>query len=139
MIPKREYTAVIVTGSRDARYRDWAGVIEQALAGYRGHSRVLIVGECRGIDTIAMEVAEPRGWSVVEVPALWETQPRAGGPIRNRAMLNIGSILASQGYALEVLAFHPALEQARGTKDMVEQARKANVPVRLFVQDGEVT
>jgi hypothetical protein len=36
-----------------------------------------------------------------------------------------------------VLAFHPCIEQARGTRHMVEIARKAGVEVRLVTgQEG---
>lgn len=85
---------------------------------------VIIHGDCIGADRIAGHYASAWGWRMQEYPADWLTYGRAAGPIRNRQML-------TEGKPDLVLAFHRDLSQSRGTKDMVNAARKAGVEVRV--------
>jgi len=84
----------------------------------------IIEGECRGADLIAREVAEELGMIVEPHPAEWNKFGKRAGPLRNQEMLNSGVDL--------VLAFHEDLSQSKGTKHMVEIARKNNIPVLIF-------
>ena len=86
---------------------------------------VVIHGCARGADTIAGRVAKELGVTVEEYPAQWSLHGRAAGPIRNRQMLE-------QGKPDLVLAFHGDLAKSKGTKNMIEQASKAGVAVRIF-------
>lgn len=111
---------VLVCGSRD-----WTDTtaIEKELRLLPAGS-VVIHGDCRGADRIAGQVALNLGLEVQAFPADWETHGRAAGPLRNARML-------VEGRPDTVLAFHEALEASRGTKDMVRQARKAGVTVKV--------
>ena len=57
-------------------------------------------------------------------PADWDQFGKNAGPIRNKAML-------AEHVPDVVIAFHVAIEKARGTKHMVTLARKAKIPVRV--------
>jgi hypothetical protein len=83
---------------------------------------VVIHGAARGADTIAGRLATELGFEVQPYPADWSKHGKAAGPIRNSQML-------AEGQPDEVHAFHNNIDASRGTKDMVEKARKAGVPV----------
>lgn len=98
--------------------------IERELRGLP-EGTVVIHGGCRGADRLAGQVASELSFGVEEFPAEWHRYGRAAGPIRNRRMLE-------EGKPDLVLAFHPDLSRSRGTRDMVDRARKAGVEVRVF-------
>jgi hypothetical protein len=112
---------VLVTGART-----WAdpGPIRRELARLLAGS-VVIHGDARGADRLAGRIAAELGLAVLACPAEWHKYGRAAGLVRNRAMLK-------EHRPQLVLAFHPAIEQARGTKHMVGLARKAGVEVRVI-------
>ena len=83
-------------------------------------------GACRGADVLASAAAEALGLEAVAVPADWSRYGRSAGPKRNAAMLEM--LVPGD----EVWAFHPDIENSRGTKDMVARARQAGYPVRVF-------
>jgi hypothetical protein len=87
---------------------------------------VVIEGFATGADRLARKVAVEMGARVVSFPADWSLGRKAG-PIRNQRMLD-------EGEPDLVLAFHEDLERSRGTRDMVERARRAGVPVRVVVR-----
>lgn len=87
---------------------------------------MLIEGEAPGVDTIARKVCEQIGNIVIcPFPAEWDKYGRAAGPIRNKQMLIVGKPDL-------ILAFHDNIDKSKGTKNMIKQAKKAGVPVRLI-------
>lgn len=59
-----------------------------------------------------------------QFPADWtrnKYKNGAEGPIRNKRMLDEGAEI--------VYAFHPNLEQSKGTRNMINQALRRNIPV----------
>lgn len=90
-----------------------------------GSDVIVIEGEARGADSLAREAAEAMGFRVLPFPADWERYGKAAGPIRNRRMLE-------EGRPDEVWAFHNDLGHSKGTANMIAQARKAGVPVKMF-------
>lgn len=78
-----------------------------------------------GLDRMAGRIAAELGFEVIAYPADWRRYGRAAGPIRNARMLH-------EGQPEIVYAFHDNLSHSRGTRDMVEQAMKAAIPVRVF-------
>ena len=91
---------------------------------------LVIEGGACGADRIAIECANELGRKVIEFPADWVTYGRAAGPIRNKQMLD-------EGKPELVLAFHDDLTKSKGTKNMVEQAKKRNIEVYIY-QHGAV-
>jgi hypothetical protein len=86
---------------------------------------IVIEGEAAGADTLARLEAERRGIRVLPFDADWDIYGKAAGPIRNKRML-------TEGKPDLVIAFHPFLRNSKGTKDMVLQAEKAGIPVKVI-------
>lgn len=84
----------------------------------------IIVGDARGVDTIARSLAKQKGFKINGPhKADWDKYGRSAGPIRNRVMLDLKPDL--------VIAFHPNLGSSKGTKDCVEEAKKRGITVEV--------
>lgn len=84
----------------------------------------VIHGGAKGADTLAGSVATELGFPVAVVEAQWEIYGRGAGPIRNKVML---------GYRPDlVIAFHENITASKGTANMINQAKKAGIPVELI-------
>ncbi len=81
---------------------------------------IIIEGEANGADKIAREEAEKIGMKVERYPAEWEKYGRAAGPIRNTEM-------RVKGKPDKVVAFHNDIFKSKGTKNMIEQAKKFGI------------
>lgn len=79
---------------------------------------VVISGRARGADLIGERWAISRGVAVLPFPADWSLYGRYAGPIRNAAML-------IEGKPDGVIAF----PGGPGTRNMIQQARTAGIPV----------
>lgn len=86
---------------------------------------VVIEGEATGADTLGKNAAFQLGIPVQAYPADWRKNGRSAGPLRNAQMLN-------DGKPTLVLAFHPFIENSKGTRHMIEIAMKAGVPVKII-------
>lgn len=85
---------------------------------------IVIHGGAAGADYFAGVAASRLGLACEVYRADWDKYGRAAGPVRNSLML-------SHGLPTEVHAFHDNLDQSKGTKDMVQKARRAGVPVTV--------
>lgn len=112
---------ILVCGSRFWKKRR---PIELALM--KAKPDLVIHGESRGADKIAGDIAHAMGIVVCGVPADWKKFGKKAGPIRNQFMLDLNPD--------EVIAFHSDIENSKGTKDMVERARKKNIPVKIITK-----
>lgn len=117
---------VLVCGDRnwtDAEmiYRELAKLTNE----YPPEEVLVIEGEAKGADLAAAKATERLDYRIMRFPADWEKHHRAAGPIRNRQML-------VEGKPDVVWAFHDDLEHSKGTKNMVDIATKAGVPVVKF-------
>lgn len=81
-------------------------------------SFTLITGMAQGADTLAYQWAQKHGVPTMCFPADWDRYGRRAGYIRNKQMLD-------EGKPDLVIAF----PGGKGTKMMIELARKANVEV----------
>lgn len=131
--------AVIVTGDRYANEREWQSAVFEALhaLGRNDACPTLIHGGCAGIDEIADGIASRRPWNILPMDYIDELG-KAGGPARNREMANVGKALQRCGYDVRCYAFHDDLEHSKGTRNMVETAQRAGIPVWHFTSDGKV-
>ncbi len=109
---------VLVTGDREW---DDAWKIKERLEKLDSDT-VIIHGDCRGVDRIAGEVAEQIGFEVIAYPADWKRYGKAAGPIRNKEMLD-------KGHPDLVIAFHPNMNQSKGTKNMFTVAKRRGIAV----------
>ena len=107
---------VLFCGSRD--WRD-EKPIQQAI-GQLADGAVVVHGGARGADSIAARLACRRGLAVKVYPASWGRYGRAAGVKRNQQMLD-------EERPDVVYAFR--LAGSRGTSDMIDRARRAEVEV----------
>ena len=83
----------------------------------------VIHGDAHGVDKMADSFAYFCKVPVEAYPADWKKHGKAAGPIRNKQMLD-------DGKPDLVIAF--LAPDSRGTKNMIEQATKANIPVKVI-------
>jgi len=92
----------------------------------------VVHGACRGADFIAGEVSKQLGFTVRPYPANWNRfkvkHKNPAGIIRNQEMLDKEHRYDDP--IILCIAFHDDLERSAGTKDMVERASRAAIPVR---------
>jgi len=120
---------VLVCGSRDWTDNEEVWVrLDELNRRLVGGITVLIHGEARGADTFAGEWACERKVHVLSYPAEWTKYGKQAGPIRNRQMLQGGQ----PGL---VVAFSEELRPSSGTWNMVNLARRADVPVLWYRGD----
>lgn len=117
---------VIVAGGRDFKDEDFFNLkMNEVMAGYS--EAEIISGHASGADTLAERYAKANGYQLHVKPADWKRYGRAAGPIRNKEMLE---------YAKEVeepilIAFWDG--KSKGTKNMIEQSRKAGFECYVFM------
>lgn len=117
---------ILVCGSRD--WTDRAAIRDRLLEIIESwplfaDEPTVIHGDARGADKLAAEEATWLGFWVEAHPADWKKYGKAAGPIRNREMLDRKPDL--------VLAFQR--DGSRGTQDTIDEARKRDIPVEVFV------
>jgi hypothetical protein len=82
----------------------------------------IIHGNARGVDKTSGAFAETHERPHHVYPAQWEKYGKAAGPIRNKQMLD-------EGKPDLVIAF--LAPNSRGTQNMIDQATKAGLPVKI--------
>ena len=92
----------------------------------------IIHGCAPGADSIAGYEADLMGLDVIEVPAPWDELENDAGPIRNGWMLQMLLVARKLGQDVIVFAFHEDKNLGRGTKNMVNQAKRASIPVDIW-------
>jgi SLOG family YspA-like protein len=89
----------------------------------RSNIDVIISGKAKGADTLAEDFARVYRLEFEGYPADWKKHGKAAGPIRNKQMLD-------EGKPDLVIAF--LAPNSRGTRNMIDQAEKAGVPVKVI-------
>jgi hypothetical protein len=95
-------------------------LVRRLLARYGHEDLEIIEGGANGTDIMASYACRVLGVTFHEYPAFWNLYGRSAGPIRNRKMLD-------KGKPDRVYAFHAHLSKSKGTRNMVEQARKKGI------------
>lgn len=123
-------TRVLVCGSRD--FNNALNLFTTMDALHVDYDFTIVIeGGATGADTFARRWAQGRGLLIQEHRAEWNKYGKAAGPIRNKQML-------TEGKPDLVVAFPKgSLSESRGTKNMVEQAQKAGIPVILIDGDSQ--
>jgi len=117
---------VLVTGSREFYdYQMIYTALDEVYVARPMSGMIVIHGAAKGADSIADVWAVSRpGVSVVRVPADWDNDGRAAGPIRNRRMLELNPDV--------VLAFFQPGAKNIGTTQMANMAKHDGFEVREF-------
>lgn len=121
---------LLITGSRNHRDVELIESSIEAVARQHG-AELLVHGQATGADTIAGKYAKKIGLPVIEVPALWDSEGKAAGPIRNSRMLGYATALASASNTLVRLLAFP-LEGSKGTYHMIKLCDAAHIPGDTF-------
>lgn len=120
---------ILITGSRE--WTDKEKIlkeVEKAANDYYQDDITIVHGACpTGADKIADELNYFDDYPEVQItierhPANWNKHGKGAGPIRNQKMVNLGADIC--------LAF--ICPNSKGTKDCIERAWKAGIPVRIF-------
>lgn len=87
----------------------------------------------KGADMICDAMAKRLGWAPAKVFPYIGALGAAGGPVRNKQMLDeLIRRRDEHGEQIMVVAFHPNLAESKGTLDMVSIAMKAGVPFEII-------
>lgn len=115
---------VIIAGSRNfTDYTLLAQKCDSILSAKRQDSNIIIVsGTARGADQLGERYAQERGFQIMRFPANWNRDGYRAGPIRNAQMAENADAL---------IAFWDG--QSRGTKNMIENARRKGLAVRMVI------
>lgn len=115
---------VVIAGCRYYHnYGEAKPYIDFCLSNIRKENEIIIVSGCAsGADTIGERYAKENRFKVEKYPANWETFGKSAGPRRNRQMAEIADC---------VICFWD--EKSKGTKSMIDYARKYNKPIRIKI------
>lgn len=114
-------TRVIICGGRDFDNKELCFTkLDEILPQYENIE--IVSGHAKGTDLFGEEYAQLHSLKKTIFPADWKRYGRTAGPIRNKAML----MYAMDAFPV-VIAFWNG--SSKGTKNMIEQARKQNVKV----------
>jgi hypothetical protein len=108
----------------DRNWADGARIKQVLEAMSADYDLTVIDGAANGADSLASAAASELGLKNERYPAAWKQLGKRAGPIRNQEMLDSGVDM--------VLAFHPNLDESKGTRDMVARAQKKGVTCYLF-------
>ncbi len=111
---------VIVAGSREfENYEMLKNKLDKLLVNQKEIQ--IVSGGCRGADKLGERYAKEKGYSLKIFKANWDKYGKKAGPLRNRKMAE---------YANGLVAFYK--EGSKGTKNMIEEARKRNLKIRII-------
>ena len=112
---------VIIAGGRDfENYDQLKKACDYYLQNKKKEGIEIVSGGASGADKLGERYAEERGYPVTVFNADWNKHHKAAGPIRNRQMAE---------HANALIAFWD--NESRGTKNMIEEARKRWLDVRV--------
>ncbi len=121
---------ILVCGSRNwTDYKTIFDFLNGLQCEYKPNQITIVEGDCKGADKAAGSIAVYLRYNKVRVPADWQQNGKAAGPIRNQEMLD-------KYKPSMVVAFHNDYENSKGTKDMCERAKAANIYTVLVTSDG---
>lgn len=114
---------IIITGSRNWVNKEKIYFVLSDLAPKRVYQ-----GGCSGADTLAKEVCAELKIHCITILADWTHYGLKAGPIRNEYMLR-----EALRFGLDcVVAFHENFSNSKGTKHMIEIAKKNNIEVMMI-------
>lgn len=99
---------------------------------------LIITGDAKGVDTVALEWAMSRGIKSKAYPAKWKTYGNKAGPIRNQLMLDSELVdidTATGKWTNFTVVVFPG---GTGTKDMKTKAIRANVETIEYFYENNI-
>lgn len=116
------FKRVVIAGCRDyTDYKEAKPYIDFCISNIRkGNEIVIVSGGASGADAIGERYAKENGFKVERYPADWNRYGRSAGPRRNQKMAEVCDY---------VICFWDG--ESRGTKSMIECAKKCGKPIRI--------
>lgn len=114
---------ILVCGARD--YSDYEKIYNYLKNKNENGDIIVVEGGAPGADDLSKRAAVSLNIEYREYKADWKRYGRAAGPKRNQQMLDCEKPDL-------VAAFHPYIDESKGTKDMVNRSKKANIPVEIY-------
>jgi hypothetical protein len=119
---------LLICGARDwDDYRLVKSEIEDFIANI-DQVECIVEGGAKGADYCAKLAAIELDIPYEEFPADWNRLGKRAGPIRNQQMVD-------EGKPDYLLAFHDKLVESRGTRSMLNAAKKAGIPCSEIKHD----
>jgi hypothetical protein len=109
---------ILVCGGRDFKDQQY---FNDCMGGVCEINTTIIQGEAKGADSMAKQYARDWGFICESYPANWAKYGKKAGYLRNKQMLDEGKP--------DIVVAFPG---GKGTKMMVELAKKYNIEVREF-------
>ena len=113
---------VVVAGCRHySNYGEAKSFLDSCLSTIRkDHDIIVVSGGARGADALGERYAEENGFKIEKHPTEWKIYGRGAGPRRNKQMAEVADY---------VICFWD--EKSKGTKSMIDYARKCGKPVQI--------
>lgn len=113
---------VVVAGCRDyENYEEAKVFIDNCIREIRKQNTLIFIsGRCRGADMLGERYAKENGIEIEYYHADWKVFGNAAGPMRNQKMAEACDF---------AICFWDG--KSRGTRSMIEYARKLNKPIRI--------
>lgn len=117
---------VIIAGSRDfTSYSVLCSAMTECFGDESGLGEV-VSGGARGADILGERWATEKNITLARFPAHWNTYGKSAGYIRNKQMAEYADILVALWDG-----------ESRGTKHMIDLARKEGLDVHIFNTTGD--
>lgn len=93
-------------------------------------------GEIKGVDRVADDLGRHLGFTVLPMPADWDSHGRLAGPLRNQEMQAVQDALRDSGYHRLTVGCHDDMNRSKGTRGMLDISRTRGVSVIQVTSDG---
>ena len=121
---------ILICGCRD--YQDYEKIRKYVEEKKEKNDELIVVqGGASGADALAKRACGELGIECREYKANWKKYGRAAGPKRNQQMLD-------EEHPDLVVAFHPDIEGSKGTKDMINRAKRLGYETEVVGEKKEV-
>ncbi|HHX59799.1 MAG TPA: DUF2493 domain-containing protein [Epulopiscium sp.] len=115
---------VLICGDR--HWNNYSSILNIVQRLKKAYGNIKIVqGGCSGADIIAKKAAIECGLEYAEYPANWSKYGKRAGPLRNQQMLD-------EENPDMVIAFHPNINQSKGSRDMITRAKQVGIQTYIF-------
>ena len=105
----------IIAGTRTIEDYD---TVKKAIIDSGFNITMVVSGVCRGVDKLGQRWAKENNIPIKKFPADWKQYSKRAGPIRNKAMAE---------YADALIVIWDGF--SRGTNNMINNAKKNNLPI----------
>jgi len=115
---------IVIAGCRDYyNYEEAKAYIDYILSNIRASNEIIILsGGANGADMLGERYANENGFLIEKYPAQWEKYGASAGPRRNKQMAQDCDY---------VICFWDG--NSRGTRSMIEYAKKLKKPIRIKI------